>query len=207
MDPKDIVRAGYDKISYAYRGDSVDSADPAYANWVRELLEVLPPGAPVLDLGCGNGIPVAKLLTQAGCPVTGLDLSPVQIERARQLVPEAQFVCGDMSASTFAEASFAAVVSFYAIIHVPTAEQPELLIKIHNWLRPGGYLMATVGAQAWTGTEEDWLGVDGARMYWSHTDTLTYRHWLFMCGYQVLWTRFIPEGDGGHTLVLAQRED
>jgi hypothetical protein len=37
--------------------------------------------------------------------------------------------------------------------------------------------------------------------------TLTYQHWLFMCGYKVLWTRFIPEGDGGHTLVLAQRED
>ena len=40
-------------------------------------------------------------------------------------------------------------------------------------------------------------------MYWSHADRATYVAWLEQTGFEVLWTRFIPEGTGGHTLVLA----
>jgi len=96
----------------------------------------------------------------------------------------------------------AAVVSFYAIIHVPVEEQPAIFHKIGRWLRPGGYLMATVGSGAWTGIEEDWLG---APMYWSHADRKTYGVWLHAAGFVILWSRFIPEGLGGHSLVLAKR--
>ena len=210
MDPKDIVRAGYDKVSYAYRGEGNDPASPdfeQYGTWLRELLELLPAGAPVLDLGCGNGIPVARLLSEAGCQVSGVDLSQVQIERAKRLVPKAHFTRADMSAVKFPPASFAAVVSFYAIIHLPLEEQPALFDNIFTWLRPGGFLMVTTGAQAWTGTEEDWLGVEGARMYWSHADAQTYRQLLTDCGFSIHWMRFVPEGSGGHTLILARRPD
>ncbi len=208
MNPKDIVREGYNRVSSAYRGDGIDPASPEfvqYGGWVGELLGLLPAGADVLDLGCGNGLPTAWLLCQAGCRVRGVDLSPVQIERARRLVPQASLLCADMTALELPEASLDAVVSFYAIIHVPLAEQPALFARIHSWLRPGGYLMATVGADAWTGSEEDWLGVPGGRMYWSHTDAATYQQWMAEGGFSVLQTRFIPEGGGGHTLLLAQR--
>jgi hypothetical protein len=53
-----------------------------------------------------------------------------------------------------------------------------------------------------TGTEADWLG---AEMYWRHTDEATYRQWLADLQFELLWTRFIPEGDGGHTLLLAKK--
>lgn len=110
----------------------------------------------------------------------------------------------DMSEVSFADASFAAVVSLYAIIHLPLAEQPELLRKIAAWLRPGGHLLATVGDTAWTGREKDWLG---AEMYWSHADIETYRNWLLDLGFEIIWSRFIPEGDGGHQLLLARKEE
>jgi len=95
----------------------------------------------------------------------------------------------------------AAVVSFFAIIHVPLDEQAAIFENIHRWLRPTGYLLATVGSGAWTGTEEDW---HGAPMYWSHADRATYVAWLEQMGFEILWTRFVPEGTGGHTLVLAR---
>ena len=41
-------------------------------------------------------------------------------------------------------------------------------------------------------------------MYWSHADTATYETWLSQRGFTVCWTRFVPEGQGGHTLLLAQ---
>ncbi len=208
MNPKAIVRAGYDRVSQAYRGDSIDPSDPAlgqYAGWLGELAALISPSAPVLDLGCGNGVPVARLLAEAGFAVTGADLSPVQIERARANVPQANFLCADMAELVFPPQAFAAIVSFYAIIHLPLAEQPALFASIAGWLRPGGYLMATVGADAWTGTEENWLGVRGGRMYWSHADAATYERWCTEAGLTTRWMRFVPEGQGGHTLLLAQR--
>jgi len=62
----------------------------------------------------------------------------VQIERARRTVPHATFVCADMSEVDFPARSFAAIVSFYAIIHLPLSEQPGLLARIHQWLEPHG---------------------------------------------------------------------
>ena len=70
-------------------------------------------------------------------------------------------------ALSFPAETYAAVVSFYAIIHVPLAEHEELFHRIARWLRPSGVLLATVGHSAWTGSEDDWLGVPGATMAWS----------------------------------------
>jgi len=164
-------------------------------------MPLLDDGDPVLDLGCGCGVPATAILAER-FSVTGVDISPVQIERARRLVPAAKFFCQDMSEADFPAESFTAIVSFLAIIHVPVEEQPGIFRKLSRWLRPDGYLLATVGTRAWTGTEEDW---HGAPMYWSHADRETYLAWLRDAGFDVLWTRFIPEGDSGHTLLLSKR--
>jgi len=57
VDPKDIVRDGYDRISCEYRGDDDDGA---YGDWLAELAALIPEGGRVLDLGCGNGVPAAR---------------------------------------------------------------------------------------------------------------------------------------------------
>lgn len=204
MNPKDIVRAGYDRVSYAYRPAQDDNPFAEYTDWLRKLVALLPPAAAVLDLGCGCGVPVAQLLVGYKLSVTGVDLSPVQVERAQALLPEAQFLCADMTDVAFPRHTFEAVVSFYALIHVPVAEQPAVFATIHHWLKPSGYFMGTVGHQAWTGTEQNWLDVEDATMYWSHADAETYRQWLVQSGFRVCWTHFVPEGSGGHTLILAQ---
>jgi SAM-dependent methyltransferase len=207
--PKDIVRDGYDRISREYRDDAGRGPDqdrvgrpegrPDYEAWLAELMPLLEDGDAVLDLGCGCGVPATAILAER-YSVTGVDLSPVQIARARWLVPAANFECADMSSVDFPPQSFAAIVSFFAIIHVPVEEQPAILQKIHRWLRPGGYFLGTVGSGAWTGRESDW---HGAPMYWSHADRATYVAWLEQLGFDILWARFIPEGTGGHTLILA----
>jgi len=201
-DPKEVVRRGYDLVSRAYRGD--DAAEGAYAEWLDLLEARVPPPAKVLDLGCGCGVPVARRLAPR-YDVTGVDLSPVQIERARVLVPTATFVCADMAALHFPDASFDAVVCLYAIIHLPLVEQPAFIRDLGRWLRPDGVLIATVGHGAWSGTEKDWLGVAGGDMWWDHADATTYRRWLADAGLVLEDERFVPEGTGGHTFVLASR--
>ncbi|MDQ6857782.1 MAG: class I SAM-dependent methyltransferase [Chloroflexota bacterium] len=201
-DPKSVVRAGYDAVSRRYRAD--DAADGAYAEAVVLIEEYVVAGAPILDLGCGCGVPVARRLSLRYA-VTGIDFSPVQIGRARTVVPAAVFMCADMTTARFDDASFDAVVCLYALIHVPLAEQLPLLHRVARWLRPGGAFVATVGDRAWTGVEHDWLGVKGADMWWSHADAATYRQWLREVGLRLELERSVPEGDSRHTFVFATK--
>ena len=90
-------------------------------------------------------------------------------------------------------------MSFFAIIHLPVHEHRPLLERCFTWVQPGGYLLATVGHQAWTGYKDEWYG---APMYWSHADEATYLTWFQELGFTLLWTRFIPEGDGGHAVSM-----
>jgi len=203
---RDLVRRGYDAISRAYRDDEgradprSDAGTARYQGWIEELARLIRPRARVLDLGCGAGVPATKLLTDRNFDVLGLDISAVQIERARQLVPGAAFEQADMVTWEHEPASFDAVVSFYALIHVPLEDQRNLLPKIRSWLRPAGYLLAIVGAERWTGVEDYF----GAAMFWDHADRDTYLVWLTEAGLAPLWDRFVPEGSVGHTLVMAQ---
>ena len=199
-DPKSIVRRGYDLVSRAYRADDAD--DGEYRPWLDLLESRLREGAAVLDLGCGCGVPVARRLARRYA-VTGVDLSPVQIARARELVPSATFICADMTALTYTDASFDAITCLYALIHVPLAEQQALLATVRGWLRPGGVFLATVGHGAWTGLEKNWLGVKGGDMWWSHADAETYRRWFIEVGLRIEAETFVPEGAGGHTLFVA----
>ena len=201
-----LVRRGYDAISVAYRSDDGDAAAASaedvsrYSGWVAELAGLLRPGARVVDLGCGAGIPATRELASRGLQVLGVDFSVVQLHRAQRLVPAARFVQADMAALHLRPASTDAVAAFYSLIHVPLADQQALFPRIHDWLRPGGYFLAIVGAGQWTGTAP-YLG---AGMFWDHADTATYLRWLQAARLTPIWNRYIPEGNSGHTLVLAE---
>jgi SAM-dependent methyltransferase len=196
----DVVRAGYNAVSRRYRGDG-DSPDE-YRRWLADLRNRLPGRGDVLDIGCGCGVPVARALSAAGHRVIGVDISDVQIERARGLVPAATFIRADVTRLRFPPGSFDAVVCLYALIHMPRGRQPRLIERIAQWLRPGGWLLATTGQRAWTGTEDHWLG-GPAPMWWSQADAATYRSWLRAAGLEVTDQRFVPEGATGHALFWA----
>lgn len=200
QNPTEVVRIGYDALSYLYRAN--DEVPGNHDDWLRSLLARLAPASRVLDLGCGCGIPVSRRLADAGHLVTGIDVSGVQVDRARSLVPAATFRRADMTAVAFDEGGFDAIVCLYAIIHVPVREQPALLSRIESWLAPGGVLLMTAGWREWTGSEDSWLGGD-ATMWWSHADVDTYRRWLGDAGLSIESSDFVPEGDGGHSLFWA----
>ena len=200
-DAKRVVREGYDRISRAYR-DDLGAGNLGYGQWLEtHLLPRLAARSRVLDLGCGNGVPATRLLAERH-HVTGVDISTVQVARARVLVPKASFLEADMSVVRFRARSFDAVVSFFALIHVPLAEQPGILARAGTWLKVGGLFLATVGHSAWTGTDEFY----GTPMYWSHPDASTYCDWLDRSGIDVVAQEFIPEDRHvGHQLILGTR--
>lgn len=205
QDPRALVREAYDRASHAYRGDEFDYASSGYAYWLDRFMARLAPGLRVLDAGCGNGLPAARELARQ-YRVTGIDLSAVNVERARALVPEATFECADMTTAAFAPASFDAVVAFYSLINVPLDEQPALVQRFADWLAPGGWVLATVGQEAWTGIETDWRGVAGLQMYYSHAHVTQYRMWFEQAGLIVEEQGRIPlRGNPGYAMLVARK--
>lgn len=200
--PADLVRSGYNALSRHYRGD--DDTPHEYDRWLADLRDRLPERGQILDIGCGCGIPVARHLTAAGHQVTGIDISDIQVERARRLVPGATFIRADATEMNFPPGSFDAVICLYALIHMPLDRQPRLLHDIALWLRPGGWLLATTGQHAWTGTQDNWLG-GPATMWWSHVGAATYRAWLHQTGLEIIDQQFVPEGYSGHALFWARQ--
>lgn len=202
-DPKGVVRRGYDAASYCYRGED-DVLSAVVGEWLEWVTAPVAPGRAVLDLGCGNGVPVARALAER-YRVTGVDLSPVQVARAREFVPGGRFLCADMTEVDLPAGSFDAALCLYALIHVPLDEQAPVLGRLHGWLRPGARVVATVGQGEWTGTEPDWLG-SGAPMWWSHADAQTYARWFGEAGFEVVGQEPVPDPLGGvHSLVRATR--
>ncbi|ULR55657.1 class I SAM-dependent methyltransferase [Streptomyces deccanensis] len=201
-DPKDLVRRGYDALSLRY--DETYESDTKYRSWIAGLNARLGKGSRVLDLGCGSGAPVVRDLVAAGHHVTGVDISEVQIRRAQKLVPHADFIRADATSVAFPGGSFDAVVSLYALIHIPQDEQRALLERIATWLRPGGWFLCSTGQYEWTGVDENWLD-SGVAMWWSHADADTNRVWITRAGLTVEQEEFAPEGNGGHALFWARR--
>ena len=147
MDPKRIVEAGYDGIGQRYRPWS-ENAMPAdvRGEYLSEVLARLPRDAAVAELGCGPGADAVQLAR--GRRYVGVDLSRVQLAIARARVPDGTFLRADVTAVDFPRRSLDAVVSFFVFNHVPASEQGRTFRRIHRWLRPRGFLCASLGAAA-----------------------------------------------------------
>jgi SAM-dependent methyltransferase len=104
------------------------------------------PPARVLDLGAGDGILLATVLG-AFPDATGvaLDFSPPMLEQARSRLagfgPRAQTAEGDLGSPAWRAAvsgPFDAVVSGFAIHHLPDERKRALYAEIYDLLSPGG---------------------------------------------------------------------
>ncbi|HEX2163958.1 MAG TPA: class I SAM-dependent methyltransferase [Thermoanaerobaculia bacterium] len=142
----DLVRRGYDATADTYA--AARAAPGPERRWVEGLLALLPGGSRVVDLGCGNGRPVAAALSAAGHRVTGVDFSLGQLARARRLAPDARLVAADLADLAFRAARFDAAVAWDSVFHLPPALQPPLFRRLRGWLAPNAPVLLTLGGEA-----------------------------------------------------------
>jgi cyclopropane fatty-acyl-phospholipid synthase-like methyltransferase len=204
-DYRKLVERGYDAVSATFN----ESRSHESADALAPLLAALADGARVLDLGCGAGVPITLALAER-FDVTGVDISAEQLALGRQQVRDATFIHADMAAVDFADASFDAVVSFYAIFHLPRAEHAPLFARIHRWLRPGGYLLASLAMTDEAAYTEEFFGTE---MYWSNFGIDAYRTMVRDAGFTILRDETLGHGYGEgdhaaelHPLVFARRD-
>lgn len=165
--PRQIVADGYDAIGNVFVEEARRDPADLWKRYIHYLTDGFPGCSEVLDLGCGAGDPGTKMLSHY-FDVTGVDISPGQIARARANVPDANFVLADITEVEFPDESFDGVTAFYSIIHVQRELQPGLIENIAGWLRVGGRFIGTFHHRA---HEEDynpdWFG---SPMFWSGYD-------------------------------------
>lgn len=127
---------GYDAMTGRLLGGLYDSI-------AADVAALVPPGGRLLEVGAGPGQLSVRLAGRFGTDVTGLDLDPAMIARARAradglLSQERRptFVEGNVAALPFADGSFDVVVSMLSMHHWDDPKGG--LAEIARVLRPDG---------------------------------------------------------------------
>ena len=203
--PQEVVARGYDAGADAFAAWQRQIRWSRRLERIDELLALLPAQPDVLELGSGAGVRSTRVLAERS-RLTGIDISAEQVRRARERIPEARFVHADFTRVEFEPDSFDAVVSLYVFNHVPREELGPLLGRIAQWLRPGGYLLASFGASDLPGWYGTWL--DGVETFFSGYEPEITLGLVRAAGFELvrneLETVREPDGEATFLWVLAR---
>ncbi|MFD5949002.1 class I SAM-dependent DNA methyltransferase [Streptomyces collinus] len=132
-------------------GDHYDEAFPHKEGQVGAtewLVDCLPAGSRVLDLGCGTGLPTARRLAEAGFEVVGVDLSGGMVALARKHVPDGTFHQVDIAdlrpGGPCDLGRFDAVAAFFSLLMLPRQEIPLALRTVRHLLMPNGLFVLSM---------------------------------------------------------------
>lgn len=139
---EDKVQSDYDVLAEAF------SASRRGMRWAEldAMIEELRPGDKILDVGCGTGRLYAQTRSKQ-VDYTGVDISPKQLEMARQQYTGGKFLRASMVDLPFKMETFDAVFHIAALHHLPTeAGRRKALAEAARVLAPDGKLYLTVKA-------------------------------------------------------------
>ncbi|RWI36999.1 MAG: class I SAM-dependent methyltransferase [Mesorhizobium sp.] len=135
----------YFSEDYLYFSDTVNSPEKSdrEAGVIWDLLS-LGQGSSVLELGCGYGR-IANRLAKKGAQVTGLDASPILLEKAKadasELLVDVEYVPGDMCSLPWQDRFDAAYLWYTTFGYFDEADNEKVLHEAASSLRKGGRLL------------------------------------------------------------------
>jgi SAM-dependent methyltransferase len=132
----------YDLIADWY---ATERRGPGGVPELESLITSLPQGASVLDVGCGNGVPLTKRLLAAGLTVIGVDSSPRMLERFRTNCPGILCISAPIQSAEVKGRLFDAAIAWGVLFHLPHDEQRKAIAKVASVLKPGALFLFTAG--------------------------------------------------------------
>ncbi len=168
--------------------------------WLDRFLNLLPPGASVLDIGCGMGEPIARYLIEHGCNVTGIDAAPTMIGLCKERFPSHEWLVADMRQLDLGR-TFHGLLAWDSFFHLEKEHQRRMFPIFARHAAPSAALMFTSGDRA-----SEAIGTYcGEPLYHASLAPDEYRQLLRQYGFEVV--EYIA-GDPScehHTVWLAQR--
>ncbi len=154
VDPPRVAGAGWEAIADRFVAIRSGVGASLMRAWAEEHLLG---GAPIVDVGCGSGVPIARALADGGFAVWGIDASPSLIAAFRRNVPEAPAICEPAQDSILFGRSFAGAVSIGLIFLLDPADQHRLIARLADALEPGGRFLFSAPREAceWRDTLTD----------------------------------------------------
>ena len=112
-------------------------------NRIAEWAKAFPPGAAILDLGCGPGTLRSKVLIDAQFAVYAVDAAPTMASAYQRRFPAARVVCEPVEASCFFGQMFDGVLAWGLMFLLPAATQRTLIHRVGKAVRAGGRFLFT----------------------------------------------------------------
>jgi cyclopropane fatty-acyl-phospholipid synthase-like methyltransferase len=134
---------GYDSVAETYikmRGQAVNGIGSSTARAWALTLNI---GSAVLDLGCGTGIPITKILLDSGLNAYGVDASPKMVASFQHNFPNVPVACEPVERSLFFNRTFEGIISVGMMFLLSEKNQRALIPKLAAALNPGGKLLFT----------------------------------------------------------------
>lgn len=116
------------------------SLDKLEIEMLNLFITSLPDKGIVLDLGCGTGIPISKIMYDSNLDVTGVDVSDNMIKYFKNNLPKASAYRMPMTKIIW-ENKFDGIVSSYSLLCLPLDEFILMAGKIPKALKRGGYFL------------------------------------------------------------------
>jgi SAM-dependent methyltransferase len=155
----------YDLIAEWYASERVDQTGVPEAT---TLASSIPRGSLVLDMGCGNGLPITRALLSSGHRVIGLDSSSAMLAHFRHNCPEAFAVRGVIQSCPFADCMFDAAVAWGVMFHLNPEDARGAIANVSRIVKVGAPFLFTSGdADGFDGKDGEMNGV--TFRYFSYT--------------------------------------
>lgn len=141
--------------AYNKNGETYAAKFDNYQTYIQKITDFqikhVPPGAKILDLGCGPGNNIYVLSQQDNtCRFTGVDLSSSFLEMAQKRHPNAVFLQQDIR-TPYTFSDFDTVIASFCIVHMEKLEDvAQFINNTADYLKKGGtlYLSFMEGKEA-----------------------------------------------------------
>ena len=169
----------YDKIAHWFAANRYTGL--LEKSYLDELIDFLPKGGSVLDLGCGTGKPILEYLLNNGFKATGVDASAEMLTIAKANFPVTGFILQDMRTLDLNK-RFDAIIAWDSFFHLPIVDQPGMFAIFEKNLNPGGILLFTSGTEF----GEAWGMNGGENLFHASLDAREYEYLLAQHHFTIL---------------------